>query len=757
MKYHMLKCIKNKRKNVIIPILLLAIIIAAVSYGTYMTRNLTIRRMKDSLHIQASNQAAALHDKIESKFDLLNGLGTIFTADNIKDLDFVLENLLQCAQKTDFISVNFAYPDGTAYRNDGKEMDLSDRWYFRQCLNGKPAIEYLSKGKLVDEERFGIAVPIIIDGQVEGVLIGDYNNQLFQNLFETVESNISDFSFVCDSEGRVIAGTDYAKEILQKETPGMQNGNSIFWIFDETEELLECGDRIKEDMKAGSSGEATYTYHGITRYTMYEPVGMSDWYVVTIMQQSQIFEEAQETARISYIMLAAVMLAVICIIYYLISRERRIILQEKKKSEELRYTLAHDELTGVLAEKAFQQQVEERLKTAKPEEYFIVYMDIYKFKLINEMFGSDKGDAILKIMGEVLEAFAKENNGLCGRISADKFIAFLPNRQEIIDEFYTKKLRKNRIIQSEIYLHYGIYIIRNTNIPVTRMIDSAQLAQKSVKGNYDNCVSFYDDEIKEKILHEQEIINTMAQALKNHEFIIYLQPQYNYRSGRIDGAEALVRWNSPTKGLISPLDFIPIFETNGFIVKLDEYVWEEVCKLLRSWIDRGCDPLPISINVSRTDLLRGSVSKKLQSLIKQYDLPPELIRVEITESAYMDNPQQLILEINRLRTNDFIVEMDDFGSGYSSLNMLKDVPINVLKTDLKFLSSAGIGERKDRILDNIINMAHEIGLLVIAEGVETKEQADYLMKLDCELMQGYYFSRPVPVEEFEEIVYGHNK
>lgn len=409
-----------------------------------------------------------------------------------------------------------------------------------------------------------------------------------------------------------------------------------------------------------------------------------------------------------------------------------------------------------MVERFFVEQVAKRLETIEPEEYCLVYLDIYKFKLINEMFGYDKSDELLKAMAEDLNKLAENNNGLCGRIIADKFIVFLPNRQDIVDEFYTKKLRPNRIIPSEIYLHYGIYVIRTMDIPVAQMIDCAQLAQKEVKGNYDNCVNYYDEELKQKIIREQEIINTMRKALEDQEFVTYLQPQYNYETGDITGAEALVRWISSTIGFVSPGDFIPIFETNGFIIKLDEYIWEEACRQIRDWIDRGYPPVPISVNVSRVDLLEGAVADKLVGLIEKYNLTSDLLRVEITESAYMDNPQQLIAEVTKLRDKGFVIEMDDFGSGYSSLNILKDVPISVLKTDLKFLTDTGASNAKCEILEVINQMAYHMGLEVIAEGVETKKQADYLKSIGCKMMQGYYFSKPVPIWEFEQLVY-HNE
>ena len=206
--------------------------------------------------------------------------------------------------------------------------------------------------------------------------------------------------------------------------------------------------------------------------------------------------------------------------------------------------------------------------------------------------------------------------------------------------------------------------------------------------------------------------------------------------------------------MIPPGEFIPLFERNGFVSHVDEAVWNQVCALQRRWLDEGKRIYPISINVSRTDLLNGCIAEKLTALLERYRLTPEVLRVEVTESAYIDDPERLIAEINRLAESGFIVEMDDFGSGFSSLNMLKDVPFQVLKTDLNFLSATGLKPRRDRILDSVIRMAHELGMLVIAEGVETKEQADYLLNLNCECMQGYYFSRPVPIEEYENMVYG---
>ena len=744
----------RKRENVIIPLFMLFVIITTMILGTVMTWKLTIRRMKDSLHQQISSQADALADKLDSEFALLNGLGTAFTLDDLENLDYILEKLTYCADKSDFMTVNFAYADGKAYRNDGMEMDVSGYEYFKQCLNGEEAVQCISGEGRQTAVRFEIAVPIIFHDHIAGVLIGDYNEEKFRSIFQTVSNGVSEFSYVCDSDGRIVIATRQADQALKLQGLKDENGGNIFTIFREAKFSSGSRQYVEAQMENQSGGEITYTDQGEKSYAMFEPLGINDWYIITVLPESQIYAEAMETVQISYVMLAAVMFAVVCLIAYLLLRERNERLRAKEEAEELNYILAHDELTGVLEEKVFLTEVSKRLVESREGEYCLVYLDVYKFKLVNEMFGYEKGDEFLRVMGKELQRFSDSENGVCGRISGDKFILFLPHRQDIIEEFYTRKEKNPRILPIEVYIHYGVYVITNMEIPVATMVDCAQLAQKAIKGNYDNYVSYYNERLKQKIIREQEIINSMAGALENGEFVIYLQPQYNYRDGSVSGAEVLVRWNSPTKGLIPPGDFIPIFETNGFIIKLDENVWEQACKLLRSWIDRGQEPFPISVNVSRADLLKGSVAEKLKSLIDKYELTADLLRVEITESAYMDNPQQLVMEINKMRDNGFIVEMDDFGSGYSSLNMLKDVPIHVLKTDLKFLDSAGIDKRRDQILDHVIRMAHQIGLTVVAEGVETKEQADYLMKLDCQIMQGYYFSKPVPVKEFEQLVYG---
>ena len=743
----------KQRLSFIIPIVILLLIAIVMIFATSKNWSGTVERMEKELDEQVVSQALVMCNKIDNNISVLSGLAATFTKEDIDNLENMNGRLDQCAAKTEFVTVSYIYPDGSLYRSDERELDVSDRWYFERGMSGEAFVAFLKNSEMDTTPKVGMGVPVLVEGNVEGILLGTYDMETVQEMFEQCTLANTELSYICSSDGGYIIGTKEAEAVMEGYQPGFTQNGNFFDVLAKSDFSRSSAEFVKDTMASLSGGRAVYTYHGEKRYTTYEPMGINDWFMVSVLPEEQIYVQAMKAASFSYIMLAMVMIVIIGVILFLAYNEHKQAVKEKKRVKEIQYHLEHDDLTGILCEKVFMRRVEERLDAVAEDEYCIVYLDVYKFKLINEMFGYEKGDELLCVLAEDLNQLAWDNNGLCGRISGDKYILFLPHKEEIINLFRNKKNDIKKILPIEIYLHYGVYVIKDNKLPVNRMVDCAQLAQKSVKGNYDNYVAYYDERIKKRIVKEQEIISSMTQALENGEFIIYLQLQYNYREGKINGAEALVRWKHPEKGLISPGDFIPVFESNGFIIKLDENVWEQVCKLQRKWLDEGKKPLPISVNVSRADLLKGAVAKKLTSLIEKYGLTADLIRVEVTESAYMDNPQQLIMEIDNLRNSGLLVEMDDFGSGYSSLNMLKDVPIQALKTDLKFLAGSGIEARKERILDSIISMAHQMEMLVIAEGVETKEQADYLLRLNCENMQGFYFSRPVPVEEFEKMVY----
>ncbi len=744
---------KKHKLNIVIPIALLVVVLFTMILGIVLGWRFTVQKMESMLNEQVETQTIIFQDEIGRQFAVLEGYGSSFDQWDLSHEQFLLQKLNQCTDNTEFGRVCFAYPDGTLYRNDGVVVDVRERFYFQQGMQGNRVVQFLENYKIDTQKRVGLAVPVRVDGQVEGVLLGLYEEEGFRELFERVFSNVCQLSYLCDSQGKFIIGTEISEQVLEENAPGNSEGGGFLAILEDSSFSSGSKEQVQQLMQQNQGGRTVYTYQGVKRHVTFLPVGVNDWYIVAMFYEADIYRQAIGTAGIFYVLIFCVMASVLLILVYLIIRENKLILEERKQKDEIRYLFEHDSLTDVLTEKAFLEQVSGRLKEAVPGRHCLIYLDIYKFKLINQSFGYDKGDELLCALAGDLKKLTEFCEGLCGRINGDSFVLYLPHKEEIIKEFYTKKYRSERIVPLELYLYFGVYVIKDLSIPVDQMVDYARLAQKNIKGNYNTCVHYYDERIKQKLLKEQEVITSMAKALKDGEFVLYIQPQYNYSDGSVCGAEALVRWKSPVRGIIPPVEFISIFESNGFIIHLDEYVWEQVCKLLRKWLDEGRDVIPISINVSRTDLLKGGIAEKLMRLLRRYGLTTQLLRIEITESAYMDNPQQMIQEITCLTACGFMVEMDDFGSGYSSLNMLKDMPIQVLKTDLRFLSSTGADPRQDRVLASVIHMAKDMGMMVIAEGVETKEQADHLLSLNCERMQGYYFSKPLPVEEYEALVY----
>ncbi|RGY96852.1 EAL domain-containing protein [Clostridium sp. AM58-1XD] len=424
------------------------------------------------------------------------------------------------------------------------------------------------------------------------------------------------------------------------------------------------------------------------------------------------------------------------------SRENELLVEQK--NIELRHTLEHDSLTDIYNRYGFCSRTAQFLNEHQGGSYVLMQVDIERFKIINELYGTKMGDRILCLLAESLKE-CLEDQAVYGRLEADHFVICLKNDQEYlayVRSFLQKKMEKLSI-RHQISLYFGIYPITDASMSVDLMCDRANLSLESVKGKYNQNYAVFDEKLHEKVLLEQELTNEMDWALKTGQFNVYIQPIFSIETGQIVSGEALVRWIHPHKGMISPGDFIPFFEKNGFIVKLDAYIREAVVKIL--------DRIPISVNISRLEFYDPDFVSNLIALVEKYQVDPGLLRLEITESAYTDNPQQLLEEIEVLRKYGFKILMDDFGSGYSSLNMLKEAPVDIMKLDMTFLRGGDCYGREKRILESIIHMAKDIGLETVAEGIETGEQAGFLKNISCEYGQGYYFARPMPAKDFLEM------
>ncbi len=421
---------------------------------------------------------------------------------------------------------------------------------------------------------------------------------------------------------------------------------------------------------------------------------------------------------------------------------------------ELHRYIEKDSLTGLYNRETFYQKASALIQRDPDRQYSIIYLDISCFKVINDLFHVETGNLILKTAAYYFIAVIDEAYGACGRVEADHFVVCLPT-----DKFNIERMLEglDQTIQSlgirhNILFYAGIYPVENPFLPVDQMCDRAHMALNKIKGNYMNRYAYYDTSMRDLMMQEQMIVRDMEFALQEQQFVIYLQPVYNLHTNHIVSAEALVRWIHPTDGMISPGKFIPIFERNGFIVRLDRFVWETVCQFLHERRQRGEEIVPVSVNVSRLNFYNRDLLDFLLGLLKKYDLEAYMLKLEVTESAYTDNPYQLSSIITSFREHGFPVLMDDFGSGYSSLNMLKNLSMDVLKIDMGFVQELESSERANIVMKGIVNLAKELDMGVIVEGVETRKQLDLLAAIGCDEIQGYFFSRPLPVSDFLELL-----
>ncbi|MBQ8278905.1 MAG: EAL domain-containing protein [Roseburia sp.] len=412
-------------------------------------------------------------------------------------------------------------------------------------------------------------------------------------------------------------------------------------------------------------------------------------------------------------------------------------------------------LTGLFYGQTFFEKAEECLQNTSSDTCNMIAIDIEHFRLYNKIHGREEGDVLLKMIAELLRQFEEKNGGVVGYLGGDNFGIFavcelLELRALRLQIEDAVKMKSGTIGYMPAF---GVYAVADRTLPAATMYDHATVALAHVLGDYTNRLCYYDSDMDDKVEEELRILSDVQEGIDNDEFTFYIQPQCDITKGRIVGGESLVRWIHREKGLVPPGIFIPVLEKNGFVADLDRIVWEKVCKWQRECLDKGYDPVPISINVSRIDIFSMDVPKYLFGLLDKYDLPLELLKVEITESAYAESSEKIEEMVNVLRERGIVVMMDDFGSGYSSLNMLKSVPVDVLKMDMRFLE---INEQEEEkgigILDSVINMAKQMRVPIVVEGVETQKQENHLLKMGCRYAQGYLYYKPMSTDAFEDLI-----
>lgn len=554
------------------------------------------------------------------------------------------------------------------------------------------------------------------------------------------------FSHIVSSNGDYIMSSKNEHAVLSK-------GTNFFEELEKHTDIDTEAAYMKKQMSAGKTGKIEYEIDGSgARSLTYVPLSKGDWYLLSIVPSNTYVYNIKEFTGFSILLIAIVSISLFSIV-------TAAILAISTRKNKIISTIAYvDPVTKGYTRARFDQRIKELMKDFTPFSY--VMIDIRKFKLINDLMGSQGGDEVLRHVHKCIEKYLDEDE-FVSRLQADYFeIVF----KTVDKEKISKKLiqiseeinRFNETRENPYYLPIdcGIYIVDEVSNDLVLMRDRANAARKNNKETSQthlcSCI-YYNDLERLQMVHEKEIDNAMEKALANEEFMVYLQPKIDINTNKVAGAEALIRWNSPTMGFLYPDKFIPYFEKTGFIVKLDEFVFEKVCKQLRDWIDKGIDPVPISVNLSKRDLYDYDYLTQYKEIQERYQVPSKYLEIEFTETMFFENLELLKRSIDEVHEAGYRCSIDDFGSGYSSLALLKEIPVDTLKLDKTFFDNVD-NPRGDKVVQHVISLAKDLNMSTIAEGVETLPQVDRLRMMKCDQIQGYVYYKPMSMDDYNKIV-----
>lgn len=688
-------------------------------------------------------------DLVESKVDTeLNNLrttGKLIEAGGNFDQQHMVNLIKLIAAEGNYKRMGIALPNGQVLTSDGLSYSIADRPYFAEALNGKAAvsdtINDYSDGKPITV----YAVPVFKENQVVAVLAASVETEDLKKYLEVGSFSNQGYSYIVKGNGDAVVTSAHAN------SPG--DFDNILVLLKKAD--LRDGDDLKtisEKMAAGQSGSFTSFYGGLQRHTIYKPLAINDWYMMTVVPTAVVSAQARQISWYSLLLIAAALLAMTLLFGIILFYQDR----SKKRLERIAYV---DEVTGGNNWQKFKQEVTAILEAKDQEHCALLAFDIDRFRFINEEYGHEKGDQVLRMVVGILENWMAKQESYA-RVSGDHFaiLCVWDDRDKItrrINEFIRLlNIEREAIgIKEKLSCHFGIYIIKNKTGNLEKIREKANMARIAAKTAENQRWFFYTDAFRKKIGDEKEIIDQMEDALENHEFEMYLQPKYNLYHNAYCGCEALVRWRHPQKGLISPGEFIPIFEQTGFIKKLDMFMLEAVCQILKRWEEKNYPELSISVNISRKNLKQSDFIERVLNITNRYRIKRGNLEIELTESSIFEDVERMIEIGQAVRNYGFKMSMDDFGSGYSSINLLGNLPLDVIKMDQGFFNSHLNREQNLIVVESTINMIKKLGMTVVAEGIESAAEVDMLRALGCDIIQGYYYGKPMTVAAFEQEIF----
>lgn len=732
------KPVPSKGAQVVFLSALLVIIFAVTILNSARLRSVLNDSAQSYAQDVASQLASDITARIQSNEDdlLLIADTLLSTAQDENQLQALLDRQADILEFDHFMLLD---QDGQEIFNDSGTENLKDFPGIQDSLNnGQASVSYIEGQSLL------YSVPVCVDDEIIGTLAGLRTKEKMQALIQPKSFNGHGLTCIINNQGEVIVSPTDLKPFLQLDDIFHEEADS---------EVSQSIQQMQERLRKGQNGSFDFTAIDGSRLILaYNSLQINDWFLLTLIPEDLISGEASKYILSTFITIAAIILIFLLFLLAMF----QFYSGHKKHLEQIAFT---DPVTGGQNEAAFQISCERLFSQLQPFSYAVVILNVKGFKLINENFGLEAGNDTLRYLYRVIQRNLHDGESVA-RCEADNFFLTMNETDKRVIQTRLENLVKdinsfNEGRDTPYYLTIlgGIFLVDDPSLDIAIIQDRARTAYQSLLAEHRSGFAFYSSDYTERLKKEQELSDLFDTSLENHDFQVYLQPKVRLKDGSVGGAEALVRWVHPQKGMIFPLDFIPLFERNGKICELDVYMFKEVCKTMERWIQEGKQIVPVSVNLSRQHFRHPHFLETFAQIAKDHHLPNWVIEFELTESIFFSNEQIEMVKhsIRQMHRLGFYCSLDDFGSGFSSLGLLKEFDVDAIKLDRQFFLNIS-QEKAKNVIACLIELAQKLGVYTVAEGIEEESQLDYLRAVRCDMIQGYVFSKPLPIPDFEQWV-----